>query len=38
TVAGTLTGTTDVVFAGKSGKNHAHSGVQSGPQQSGAPV
>ena len=36
-VAGTITGTTDVIGGGKSLKNHTHSGVQSGPSNTGAP-
>lgn len=36
--APTVVGTTDVTFAGKSGANHVHSGVQSGSSNTGAPV
>ena len=35
--AATVTGTTDVVFAGKSGKNHVHGGVQHGTQNTDGP-
>jgi phage baseplate assembly protein V len=35
---GTVTGVTDVVFAGKSGNNHRHGSVQTGTGQSGTPV
>ena len=36
-VAGTITGTTDVIGGGKSLKNHTHSGVQSGISNTGVP-
>lgn len=38
TVNGTVTGETDVIADGISGKNHVHSGVQGGPSNTGAPV
>lgn len=36
--AGTITGDTDVIAAGISGKGHKHSGVQSGPATTGGPL
>ena len=36
--APTVVGSTDVTFAGKSAKDHKHSGVQTGPWQTGVPV
>lgn len=35
--SGTITGDTDVIAAGKSGKTHTHSGVQTGSGNTGAP-
>jgi phage baseplate assembly protein V len=38
TFGGTVTGTVDVIAAGKSGKNHVHSGIQPGASNTGGPV